>query len=117
MNAKSKRKTKRVHKDELTPAERQEITRLGAYASDEILAKLHPAELRELERRTYGSTVRGPQVKAERLSELAGALAPLFQELQRQAGGLHQDLERIVEEDEGAAYEGRGCSRRGRRVT
>jgi hypothetical protein len=106
-----KKKATRIHKDELTPAERQEVDQIGAYSGDEILAKLHPAERREIERRTYGPTVREPRLQADRLYTLAGALAPLMEELHEQAADLHRKLQKI-EEDGGASY-GRGY-RRGR---
>ena len=92
----SKKKTKRVSKDPLTLAEWREVEQLGSYANDKILAKLTPAERREIEREAYEPSlsrrlrdVLGDDPSSggkyfmnqmDRLRTLAGALAPLMQE-------------------------------------
>jgi hypothetical protein len=107
----SKKKTTRVRKDPLTLAEWQEVERFGSYANDKILAKLTPAERREIERETYepslsqrlrdvlgGDPSSGGKYfmnQMDRLRTLAGALAPLMQDLYAQADDLRWTLKEV----------------------
>jgi hypothetical protein len=68
--------------EKLTPAERRAVEKFGAYADDEILEKLSPAEFREVVLRTYMPNNREPQEReggyfrrqAARLYKLAEVL-------------------------------------------
>jgi RNA polymerase-binding transcription factor DksA len=114
MSAKSEKKAARPA-DRLTPAERREVKNYGAYADDAMLAKLNSAELREIERVTYGID-RDLSDHANRLQELAGVLATLVNHWRDQANHLSRELKKIEEENEYRHSAGRN-SRRARKAS